>query len=447
MGGSGAIEYLGALRCVGCGAGGLQRVGDFLACPVCGRTYPVRADVPVMIADASVLRGPLMDPAAVDATLQAIGLPAEPVEALRVRRASGARVQFAGSPAEAGCGPFLQRVREAGYIVLDADAPAADKAEPADGDDDEIAPQIRWHGDHIPRALAPGQGVLANVRFENVGAVTMRHAGHGRITVTSEWRNEHGEAVPAEDRRTAMPHDLLPGQAVTMPVALRAPSGAGVHRLVLKMVQEDVRWLQPDYGPLRIHLRPSAAFTVPPHWGNPDPEATEAPPDPVASLDRLRDWLAPAGPAPQLLELGGLLRPLVARWTSGAFVVDLDLLAAQVGSIAARSWAGPVQYICADPARLPFPPGFFDAAVIFAALRYCPDPVAALRGLAAHLRPGGFIGLFCEPFGPARPTPERAAGPRYSLAEYAAIIRDAGLQAADVAFEGGALSARLTPIP
>ncbi|MEJ1978910.1 MAG: hypothetical protein WDN49_25100 [Acetobacteraceae bacterium] len=57
--------FLNALRCVGCGSGGLQGLKDYIVCPNCSRTYPVRADVPVMFSDATVIRGPLMDPAVV----------------------------------------------------------------------------------------------------------------------------------------------------------------------------------------------------------------------------------------------------------------------------------------------------------------------------------------------------------------------------------------------
>ena len=454
--GSASMLYLNALRCVGCGAGGLQMLGDFLACSACGRTYPVLADVPVMVSDASVTRGPLMDPAVVDVVLQAMNMPADPIASLRIRRASGARAQFGDSPVDAGCAPFLDRVRSAGFAVPNTETLSLDVGEPAEAfDDDAETPSCHWITEYIPRALLPGQEVLANVRFKNTGATTMRHAGHTRITIASQWRNVLGEIVPSEDIRTPLPWDLPPGQALTLPISLRPPHRTGLYTLTLKMVLENSHWLQPEYGPLRIHLRQDAAFVPPPHWQITGAGSAGTLADQDRSLSLLRGWLAASGPAPRLLEVGGNAKPLVGGLPGVAYNVDTDLLALQIGCVASRARGGQVHHVCAEVRSLPFPEAFFDAAVIFASLHSCPDPVAALRGLTAHLRPGGFIGLFCEPLGqvwPGGAPPDSmlqlrrgANDQRFSLAEYAGIFRAARLDATEVVVGSDILTARLAP--
>jgi SAM-dependent methyltransferase len=450
------MRCLDALRCVGCGAGGLQMLGDFLACPGCGRTYPVLADVPVMVSDASVMRGPLMDPEVVDVVLRAMDMSADPIDSLRIRRASGARAQFGDSAMDAGCAPFLERVRSAGFSIPETDALSLDICEPAaEPDDDAKAPSCTWITDYIPRALLPGVEVLANVRIKNTGATAMRHIGYSRVTIASQWRNVLGEIVPSEDIRTPLPRDLPPGQALTLPIALRPPHRLGLYTLSLKMVLDNSCRPQPEYGPLRIHLRRDAAFVPPPHWQVAGAGSAGAPADQDRSLALLRDWLAASGPAPRLLEVGGNAKPLVAGLPGVAYNVDTDLLALQIGCVVSRARGAQVHHVCADVRSLPFSEAFFDAAVIFASLHRCPDPVAALRGLAAHLRPGGFIGLFCEPLGHLRPggvPPDStlqirhgADEQRFSLAEYAGIFRAARLDAAEVMVDDDILTARLAP--
>jgi hypothetical protein len=78
--------------------------------------------------------------------------------------------------------------------------------------------------------------------------------------------------------------------------------------------------------------------------------------------------------------------------------------------------------------------------------------LAALRG---HLRPGGFIGLFCEPVGqiwPGAPGPAVLADLRlglnaqgFSLAEYAGIFARARLHVCELVIDGASLKVRLTP--
>jgi SAM-dependent methyltransferase len=407
-----------------------------------------------MFSDTIVIRGPLLAPAVVRTVLQAMDLPADTGNALLVRQASGARARFGDRLVAAESAQFLRRVHASGYPIpaelLKNPEPEAD--DPPAG----VEPGIKWILDYIPRAMRPGHAVLANVRFENNGHAPMRRDGLGRSTIAFDWTDAAGQPVPTEDYRTPLPLDLPPGQAITLPVRLVPPAEPGRYHLVLRMVLEGVRWLDPRLGPLRVTIRDGADFAPPAHWVL---NAT-APSGYVADQERglglLRTWLANGAAQPRLLEIGGNAKPVLAHLPGEAFNVDVDLLGLQVGAVVQQARRrSAVGFVCADAHNLPFAEGFFDAIVMFATLHHVPDPAALLRRLRAHLRPGGFIGVFCEPIGQIWPGAADAAyvaelehgvnEQGFSLAEYAQIFASAGLHAADLAADGHSLKARLVP--
>ncbi len=423
------------LRCVGCRSGGLLDHGSVLECPGCGRTYPVQAEVPVMISDTAAERGPLLDPECARHVLAALGAPADPLAMLRVRRASGARVRLHG-----GAGGALP---EDGRVLAELGQAAAPAPAASGGQ-----PRCEWLGEYIPRAMTPGVELLANVRFRNAGDGAMPAAGDGRVTVACEWASAAGACL-AEDVRTPLPAELAPGRMLTLPVRIGTPGLPGRYTLLLRMAQEGVRWLEPVLGPLSIQVRDGAGFAPPAHWvldgGVPDRDGAR---DRAMAL--MHTWLARyLPPAPRVLELGNGARPAAAS-LQGIINVDADLLALQFGRLGAN-----VHAACADPANLPFPDACFDAAICFGSLHATPDPALVLRRLRAHLRPGGFIALFCEPVGqmwPGAPTPaalgqlRRGGNPQgFSLAEFALIFQAAGLRAAELSMNGASLQARLEP--
>jgi SAM-dependent methyltransferase len=423
-----------------------------------------------MFSDVVLGRGPLLAPAVVRTVLRAMDLPAATGNALRVRRASGARAFYGDRLVAAESAQFLRRVHASGYPIpaeLLKNPTAATGDLPAHAE-----PGCRWIADYIPRAMQPGHAMLANVRFENNGSAPMRQRGTGRVNIAFAWTDPAGHAVATEDYRTPLPVDLPPGQAITLPVRLVPPAESGRYTLTLRMVMEGVRWLEPEHGPLRIHVRPGAEFVPPPHW---DLNAN-APTGYVADQERgiglMRHWLQPHadGRPLRLLEIGGNAKPVLAHVPGENWNVDVDLLGLQVGAIVQQArrqsaqWgqssapvpASAVGFVCADAHRLPFAEGFFDAIVMFASLHHVPLPAALLRSLRTHLRSGGFIGVFCEPIGHIWPgavdeafTEELEHGVNeqgFSLAEYAQIFAAAGLQAADLVADHNSLKARLVPV-
>jgi len=396
----------------------------------------------------------LLAPAVVRTVLRAMDLPADTGNALLVRQASGARARYGDRLVEAESAQFLRRVHASGYPIPAEllKNPAPDSGDPPEG----AEPGVRWILDYIPRAMPPGHPVLANIRFENNGGATMRRYGTGRIAIAFAWTDAAGQAVMTEDYRTPLPLDLPPGQAITLPVRLVPPDEPGRYTLVLRMVMEGVRWLDPPWGPLRVNIRDGAAFVPPAHWVL---NAT-APSGYVADQERgiglLRSWLASGDARPRLLEIGGNAKPVLAHVPGESYNVDVDLMGLQVGAVVQQArQRTTVSFVCADAHNLPFAEGFFDAIVMFATLHHGPDPAALLRRLRTHLRPGGFIGVFCEPIGQIWPGAAEAEyvaelehgvnEQGFSLAEYAQIFASAGLHAADLVADGHSLKARLVP--
>ncbi len=437
-----SLPVLALLRCVGCRSGGLRPSGAALECPGCGRSYPVQADIPVMVGDAAAVRGPLMDPVEARSVLASLHVPADPFATLRARRASGARVRvggagWAGLPDD---GRLLGRPRPL--------APSLGSPDPAG------EPRCQWLGEYLPRAMRPGEELLANVRFRNAGSAPMASAGEGRVTLACQWRDSDGRAVAGAEVRTPLPIDLAPGQVLTLPIRMVAPDGTGRRTVSLAAVQEGVRWLEPPFGPFPVHLREDAGFTPPAHWVTDGPGPHEPEADRARAVGLARGWLA-GYRSPRVLELCGGATPVTACLPGEAVNVDGDLLALQLGCLVPRRAGSAVLPVCADLLDLPLPAGHFDAAVCFGALHASDDPAAILRGLRVLLRPGGFIGLFCEPVGqtwPGAATPSALAELRrgrnpqgFSLLEWARIFASARLRAAELVIDGASLKARLQP--
>ncbi|WP_158747352.1 methyltransferase domain-containing protein [Acidisphaera sp. L21] len=412
-----------------------------------------------MIDDAIAERGDLLDPVVARHLLSTLGLPIDPVNLLQVRRASGARVRLGGAAPGGSNLPDDGRMLAALGVL----PPAASKIAFTEGE-----PACEWLGEHLPRAVRPGEEFLANLRFRNVGTVPMLAAGDRRVNLAATWYDSHWTQLSANgqdddparsshrDLRTPLPADLPPGGMLTVAVRLHAPTEPGQYSLVLKMVQEGVRWLEPSYGPFAIHVQPNAGFVPPASWVLDGPGAHEPAADRDRATTMMIDWVAThAGEQPRVLELGSGMNPVTARLPSPGYQVDGDLLALQLGAMTRRKAGASVLSFCAAFNDLPFPEAYFDAIVCFNTLHYVPDLVATLGTLRGHLRRGGFIGLFCEPVGqmwPGAPGAKLLAELRqglnpqgFSLAEYARIFALARLTVAELVIDGVSMKVRLTP--
>lgn len=449
------MSPIAGLRCTICRSPELAFAPDLISCSTCGQEWPVLGGVPVMFEAVAAESGDVLDDAAARQILSAFELPHDPITLLRLRTLVRKQPRFGGALIQVESRQFIDRVRSTGH------EPAAATLGPRGEAPRDLVtvPRYRWPKSYMPRRCDAGGGFLANMRLENRGDVLLHKDGPGRATVALRWRHRDGTPAPATDRRTPLPIDLAPGQAVTVAVMVEPPSRPGAYLLEVTLVQEQVRWLEEDALVVPVLVQPGISPGAVPDGWTVLPEAPASyDADHLRGRALLADWLRDhAPPRPRVLEVGGNAVPMAAELDAalvGELVnVDVDLLGLQVGHMLAQRRGRRVQQLCADAFDLPFAAGHFDSIVIFASLHHFPDPAALLSQLSRRLRPGGFLGLFCEPVGHVWPGAitapflaelERGVNEQsFSLREYELMFRQAELDPAEVIVDFNSLKARL----
>jgi SAM-dependent methyltransferase/uncharacterized protein YbaR (Trm112 family) len=453
------MSLIAGLRCTVCRSSKLVSAVNTLTCHVCGQEYPVLGGVPVMFESVFVRKEHGVDNGSARQVLAAFDLPVDSVSLLRVRTMMRKQVRFGGSLIQVESQQFLDRVRNSGHEIAGfAEKPAA----AATGRDLSVVPRYGWIKNYIPRRLQADTLSLANMRLENRGTATLYRSGPGRAAVALQWQHRDGTRAAAPDERTPLPIDLAPGQAVTIAVRLVAPARPGGYLLSVRLVQEQVRWLDEDSLTIPVTVEREVPGPVPDGWiVLPDPPV-DYNTDHARGRAILADWLRQhALVRPRVLEVGGNAAPMIAHLdvelAPESVNVDVDLLGLQMGEMVARQRGVQIRQLCADALDLPFTVGYFDVIVIFASLHHFPDPAALLERLRRKLRPGGFIGLFCEPVGHVWSGAinatflaelERGVNEQsFSLREYELMFFQAELEAAEVVVDKDSLKARLVHAP
>jgi hypothetical protein len=97
-----------------------------------------------------------------------------------------------------------------------------------------------------------GESRTVDVRVENRGDQLWPWGPESRpeIRVVSRWPEAGGA-----ERRTPLPHDVRPGEAVLVPAEVEAPPLPGRRRLELDLVHEHVRWFGAAVG-IDVEVRP-----------------------------------------------------------------------------------------------------------------------------------------------------------------------------------------------
>ena len=471
------MSPIDGLRCTLCRSPDLEFAADVIICRSCGQECPVLDGVPVMFEAVSVRAGAAVDEAAAREILVAFDLQEDPLSLLQVRRLMRRQVCFGGSLIQVESKQFLDRVRNTG-MGLGTDASPSDASrEEASGADLATAPadaasppsadlmripRYGWVKNYMPRRVKAGAELLANMRLENHGEATMRRAGNGRTMIAARWQHRDGTEATAPDVRTPLLIDLAPGQAVTVAVRLVAPTARGSYLLTLTLVQEQVRWLDTDAITMVVAVEHDVPGPIPAGWTMLEQAPADYDSDHRVGRDMLASWLSQHLPPrsserPRVLEVGGNVFPTCAALDVELTNIDVDLLGLQIGRMIAKRRGQTMTLICADAFNLPFAAGYFDAIVIFASLHHFPDPAALLEQLRRKLRPGGFIGLFCEPVGHIWPGAvlkpfldelERGVNEQsFSLREYELMFRQADLAAVEVVVDLNSLKARLVHGP
>jgi hypothetical protein len=112
-----------------------------------------------------------------------------------------------------------------------------------------------------PTRFTPGERRTLNLRIKNTGRMLWRaYVGpDGRLQVNASdtWLAPNGETVINNmDARTALPHDIGPGEEVELSLPVTAPRVAGDYILELDMVHEGVAFFfEKNSEPLRLNVR------------------------------------------------------------------------------------------------------------------------------------------------------------------------------------------------
>jgi SAM-dependent methyltransferase len=119
----------------------------------------------------------------------------------------------------------------------------------------------------VPESLrcAPGAVLPLQVVVRNAGSATWpaaaEHDGPYSVRLGNHWRRRFWRTLRFDDRRTALPHDVAPGETATMGLPVKAPDTPGTYVLELDMVQENVRWFaETGSRPARTRVRVDPAL-------------------------------------------------------------------------------------------------------------------------------------------------------------------------------------------
>jgi phosphoglycerol transferase MdoB-like AlkP superfamily enzyme len=119
------------------------------------------------------------------------------------------------------------------------------------------APLLSWSLERMstPRGAWASRTRTVRVLLRNTGADTWSPERGDRLSY--RWLDEDGDIIVRDGLRTVLPHEVGPGETVTLDMRLRSPDAPGRYVLAVEMLREHVRW----YGPPK-EGRPSAELRV-----------------------------------------------------------------------------------------------------------------------------------------------------------------------------------------
>ena len=93
----------------------------------------------------------------------------------------------------------------------------------------EFSAEISAHAvmEELPRA----SDLTVRMTFRNSGSQAWPALGRRAVRVAYHWLDQHGDIIEFEGLRTPLPHDLAPGESVTLACFVRTPESPGALRL------------------------------------------------------------------------------------------------------------------------------------------------------------------------------------------------------------------------
>ena len=359
-----------------------------LRCNTCGVAYPVRHSVPLLLKRDSFI----------DAAYE-IGQQLGGVSADDVQSVFGTALRYRLSDMTLR-GEFTNIVERYADVL----PKSANEAESSFG-----LPFLLMVEYFNPRFMA-GKTCYRSFRIKNISQTTWASTGPQPWHL-SYWLYDVAEpGVPIEGERSGLPIPLRPFNELTIPLRIGAPSKAGRYRIVVKLVQEFVGWIDQPVFESEIDVvveavnRPNLVQNS--HNGFFDfaedlQQCGNTIRRAIAML-RVEDLLR----EPRVLEVACGNDPQTLRhYQAGTRVVACDVAFPQVQFGALQyAYARPstldkdaYRFVAADVYNPPFREGAFELVVISAALHHFVDVTDALVRLSKLLQPDGLLVLMREP--------------------------------------------------
>lgn len=258
--------------------------------------------------------------------------------------------------------------------------------------------------------FSPSSASRQTMKFRSIrirALQTLPSIGPSRIGFTYRWKSQRNSWRDRlrqylgikPSRVTYVPIEVKAGREITISIPLSAPARDGEY--TLEIMPTVGRKMFPERSiqiPMMITGAPDTAVEHRKMLGNYSLDHQDA-------IQMFRDFLKSRHQPPSLfLEVASGVNPhLLALTDDGHAVVASDICSnqMQLGSIFAEykfpDKADRLMFASFDAFNPPFQARQFDGVCIFSALHHFPDPAAFLRRLSDLVKPGGLIGIFCEP--------------------------------------------------
>ena len=375
----GSPEIVVCLRC----NGHLSQDRDTLRCRACGGIYAVVLGVPLMVEGVQVVQSPrTLSDESRRGFFDKYGIEPNADDFDLLDRVLSYSYNFQDTALDAENNFLLNRVElehcsERQPLAAAAELPAG-----------PLRYSVSRH--YIPAELPAGVPMSSSVRLKNTGDNLIESPAY---VLSCRWSSQVATDLPVEQRVSHFPVPIFPGRELTVPLFYSTPREPGSYTLVvgLRAEGDGSVLLEPCEIPLTIRDRVERPYDeTPPVTG---PKLADYDEDHREAI-RIVERMVESRLSFQGLEIAGSSTPATTNLPCDVVNIDIDVQALQVGwHVLKRRGHLNVRFVCCDSHALPFAPGTFDFAAMFAALHHFSDPVEVLKSAARVIRADGFLAV------------------------------------------------------